>query len=238
MDRDLFTDLRSADDDGSPSLAAANDASPLQGDDAGGVRPSWVTLCVPDVVVDGYEIQRFNIDARECGIPQRRLRRFQFGHRDGPGLVVTRSATPAIEAARCCMASEGGKASRRSFSDFCELQGLPRDFDLPGLSLGAKYKAVGNGVPIPMGRVIAAAVRRRRDTAGVRVCVCECGRPVKGNQLAATASCRKRMERKRRDAAGVAGPGTVTGAASQTGGHQGVLSAKENVLSSDKRFLF
>lgn len=40
MDRDLFTDLRSADDDGSPSLAAANDASPLQGDDAGGVRPT------------------------------------------------------------------------------------------------------------------------------------------------------------------------------------------------------
>lgn len=41
----------------------------------------------------------------------------------------------------------------------CVLQGLPPDFDLPGFTKQAKYEAVGNGVPLPMGRAIAKAVK-------------------------------------------------------------------------------
>jgi DNA (cytosine-5)-methyltransferase 1 len=108
------------------------------------------------------------------------------------------------------MASEGTRSRPRSFPDFCELQGLPRDFDLPGLSVKAKYAAVGNGVPVPMARVVAIAILGRRDTLPCRVCVCECGRPVHGHQVHATAACRKRMERRRRDGAGVTVPGADT----------------------------
>lgn len=39
-------------------------------------------------------------------------------------------------------------------------QGLPADFDLPPFTVKAKIHAVGNGVPLPMGRAIARAVRQ------------------------------------------------------------------------------
>lgn len=99
-------------------------------------------------------------------------------------------------------------------ADFCELQGLPRDFDLPGLSLAAKYRAVGNGVPVQMARVLARAVKAWSVTKTLsRVCICHCGRPVPAGKTLATAGCRKRMQRTR-DAAGVSEPEPVTPAQS------------------------
>jgi DNA (cytosine-5)-methyltransferase 1 len=61
-------------------------------------------------------------------------------------------------------AGHGGENSKQyvySLEDACELQGLPRDFtdNLP-FRKEAKLKAVANGVPIPMGRAIARAVKR------------------------------------------------------------------------------
>lgn len=60
--------------------------------------------------------------------------------------------------------SDGGgsvKMVRYSLADACELQGLPRDFleDAPFTAAG-KLKLVANGVPLMMGRAVAAAVRR------------------------------------------------------------------------------
>ena len=40
------------------------------------------------------------------------------------------------------------------------LQGLPADFDLPGFTVEAKVRALGNGVPLSLGRASARAVRR------------------------------------------------------------------------------
>lgn len=50
--------------------------------------------------------------------------------------------------------------SESSFQRLCRLQGLPYDFlkDSP-LTVAGKCKAVGNGVPIPMGRALARAVK-------------------------------------------------------------------------------
>jgi DNA (cytosine-5)-methyltransferase 1 len=61
-------------------------------------------------------------------------------------------------------AGHGGANSKQyvySLEDACELQGLPRDFtdDMP-FRKDAKLKAVANGVPLPMGRAIARAVKR------------------------------------------------------------------------------
>lgn len=183
------------------------------------VSPTWFVTenvpGVPDVAIGGYEVQRFNLDARDCGMRQRRLRCFQFGSRDGTCLVIPRCVRDAAESQPCCLATEGTRAQRRSWADFCEAQGLPGDFELPGWSIAAKYRAVGNGVPLPMGRVVAIAVTTRVVTGSVRLCVCNCGRRVAGNALHATAACRKRMERRRRHSAGVSGPHRVTASPTQ-----------------------
>lgn len=168
--------------------------------------PDWFLLenvpGVPNVAVEGYTVQRFNLNAKECGVKQNRLRTFQFGSRDGVPLVIERAAT-SEPVAPCCLATEGKSTMRRGWGDFCELMGLPRSFDLPGLSVAAKYCAVGNGVPVPMARVVARAIARRLVTArlGIKLCGCDCGRPITGRKTYATASCRKRIER-RRDASG------------------------------------
>jgi len=150
---------------------------------------------VPDVSIPGYSVQRFDLNARECGMRQRRLRHFQFGSLDGSILVPIRVAAVG-KSERIALATEGAKKGRRGWADFCELQGLPRDFDV-SLSVVEKYKAVGNGVPVPMARVIARAVRGRLLSWFGNLCLCGCGRLVSGRQVMALPACRKRMERRR-----------------------------------------
>lgn len=177
-------------------------------------QPDWWLMenvvAIPDIIVPGYVVQRIHLNAKECGLPQNRLRAFQFGCRSGKPLVVER--LPAVKDAQtCCLATEGAKLDRRGFSHFCELQGLSPDFQLPGLSQNLKYRLVGNGVPVPMARLMAKAIRQWNESGNnwARVCVCGCGRPVRDGQTQAEAQCRKRMQR-RRDRAGVTGPGDVT----------------------------
>ena len=180
-------------------------------------RPAWFVLenvpRVPNISIDGYSIQRIDLNARECGMRQSRLRHFQFGSRDGT-VIIPERVVPVGSPLKIALASEGNKADRRSWADFCELQGLPRDFKLPSMSIAEKYKAVGNGVPIPMGRVIARAVTARISSQEVRLCICGCGRAVGGSQVMAKPACRKRMQR-RRDRSLVTPPGSVTVARSQ-----------------------
>jgi DNA (cytosine-5)-methyltransferase 1 len=97
----------------------------------------------------------------------------------------------------------------RPFEELCRLQGLPDDFDLPPFLIAEKKKAVGNGVPLPMGRALAQAVIDaynnpvvlQRDLAGqvtpTNVCLCGCGRRVTGRKKYYDYSCRKRAQRKR-----------------------------------------
>lgn len=165
-------------------------------------QPDWFLIenvtRVPDVAVKGYTIQRFDLNARECGMKQSRQRHFQFGSKAGLVLVPERrkATGPAEE---ICLASEGRKQDRRGWSDFCELQGLPSDFRLDGWSIELRYRVVGNGVPIPMARVVARAIKAAHiRAADVRLCTCGCGRILHGNQIMATPACRKRMERRRR----------------------------------------
>lgn len=53
------------------------------------------------------------------------------------------------------------KTTRRSWEECCRLQGLPGDFlkDAP-FTVGGKREALGNGIPLPMGRALAKAVRK------------------------------------------------------------------------------
>lgn len=164
-------------------------------------QPLWWLLenvpGVPDVHIAGYVTQRFNVFASEFGCRQRRNRTMQFGSRDGFKIVLPRGSV-SQKLLPAALASDGLKR-RRNFADLCELQGLPREFDMPGLSRSAKIRAVGNGVPVPVARAVAEAIRDRQVTAAChRLCACDCGRPITGRQVTATAACRKRMERRRR----------------------------------------
>ena len=46
-----------------------------------------------------------------------------------------------------------------AFAEVKRKQGLPTDFDLPGWRVDGKCQAVGNGVPMAMGRALATAVK-------------------------------------------------------------------------------
>lgn len=117
-----------------------------------------------------------------------RLRRFSFGYAapygDYPPALNIEVVALHAEAEHSALASGGGrpvpvavggsgkvKRSAKSalknygyktagaFENHKRLQGLPPDFDLPGFTVSAKVKALGNGVPLPMGRAVARAVR-------------------------------------------------------------------------------
>lgn len=167
-------------------------------------EPAWWLLenvaTVPDVRIDGYTHQRLDARATEFGSEQHRIRHFQFGSRRNKVLCLERhDLTTAESTERCCLASEGTKQNRRPWRRFCVLQGLPPDFELPYFTLQARYRAVGNGVPMPMGRAFARAIRDcLKDADRVTVCACSCGRRVAGKQKTATVACRQRLSRRRR----------------------------------------
>lgn len=161
---------------------------------------------VPDIAVAGYDVQRLDIEqAWFSGV--RRLRHIQFGRRDDnrekiAPLQIPRG-TPAADAEPAALASD-----RRPFVELCRLQGLPVGFDLPGFTDTGRKRAVGNGVPALMGRVLAAAVRfavygerpatspRPTYATGRRRCA-QCERVVDGRALTCSARCRKARSRHR-----------------------------------------
>ena len=174
-------------------------------------NPKWYLLenvsRVPTVCVPLYRIQRIDVDAREFGCPQSRLRHIQFGSRCGEVITVTRQEK--LWGSPCCTASEGKRSTRRTWKEFCRLQGLPEDFALPSFNLVGRYRAVGNGVPLPMAEALARAVTLRTTWHAAKLCQCGCGRPLVGEAVLATAACRKRQQR-RRDASSATQPKLTT----------------------------
>lgn len=166
-------------------------------------QPDWWLLenvpTVPDVQVPGYVVQRLDLNARECGSTQDRLRHFQFGSREGLILVPRRAPVTASVSQKTVLATEGRRKHRRGWIEFCQLQGLPGALDLPGMTIEARYMAVGNGVHLDVARTLARAVREAcTRTEQPRVCLCNCGRVVTGKQQTALPGCRKRLERRRK----------------------------------------
>lgn len=154
---------------------------------------------VPDVRIDGYSHQRLDLNAREVGLNQNRHRHFQFGHRDG--LLISVQRLPKLSMFEsCCTASEGSQIGRRDWERFCRLQGLSDGIELDQLTLSARYRAVGNAVPVPMARALARAVSEAFEPDSVRLCGCGCGRPVDGRATYAIAACRKRVQRRNQQA--------------------------------------
>ena len=163
--------------------------------------PSWYLLenvrGVPNVQIDGYSHQR--IDINQAWYENvTRLRHIQFGHKENKYLQIERkNLTDRSHFQSCALANDS-----RSFRELCTLQGLEDDFDLSSFNVNGKKRAVGNGVPLSIGRVLAKAVTELYENnvtqQDKKICECGCGRIVtalRGKYY--DFSCRKRAQRNR-----------------------------------------
>ncbi len=142
-------------------------------------QPAWFIMeNVPEAplpIVLGYQVHSQLLNNRKHGGGiQSRTRRISFGTRDGrrllvpemsepeewaPAVCASGGVKPGVDRSRTPKANELGYKTRAAFEEIRRLQGLPDDFELPSLTVAGAVKAVGNGVPLPLGRAIARAVR-------------------------------------------------------------------------------
>ncbi len=146
-------------------------------------QPDWfVTENVkgaPIVAAAGYQTWNRLLNSLDVGSPQERIRRFCFGTRDGRALPIQTQATSpqkrfstvsAQGPKKFDTASGKLKSGSGQIREALGAQGLPADFfdsiaerlKLHGtdvLTSRGKMLVVGNGVPLPMGRAVAKAVK-------------------------------------------------------------------------------
>ena len=124
----------------------------------------WIDLCVFTLQDAGPMLTQWTPNnSKEA---KRRRTAVNTGH-DDPNLSLSLTRARRVRK-KNVSSSAGGRADdgtlknarRYRFPEACRLQGLPEDFlsDSPFTAEG-KLKAVANGVPIPMGRAIARAVK-------------------------------------------------------------------------------
>lgn len=164
--------------------------------------PTWFlyenVVGFPQFDIAGYRQQRFQLDLAWFS-PFSRRRDFIFGHKDGILL------NPMIRNNGATKGTAVTGSDNRSFSTMCEIQGLPKDFDLPFLSLEGKKQAVANAVPLQMSSYLAQLINntlygieaQQEQQKDYRRCSCGCGRIITGKQKYSNATCRKRAQRKR-----------------------------------------
>jgi DNA (cytosine-5)-methyltransferase 1 len=134
---------------------------------------------VPDAPiahVPGNQVHAQLLNNRWYGGVQNRARRISFGTRDGrrldvpgdifeqmewqPAVCASGGIKPGIDTAgHSARLKHMGWKTRAAFEQIRKLQGLDEDFELPNFTVGGAIKAVGNGVPLPLGRAIADAVK-------------------------------------------------------------------------------
>lgn len=150
--------------------------------------PVWFVMenvaRAPLPTVSGYHVHDQLLRDVWVGGETLRKRRFSFGSRNGMKLAVETLALHRPDPEPSALASGGarlrpiaiggsgkrkdrGRLSARGYktaSDLlthCRLQGLPEQFlsDAP-FTVAGKIAAIGNGVPLPMGRAVAKAVAK------------------------------------------------------------------------------
>ena len=145
-------------------------------------QPIWFVMenidvaPIPDIA--GYKVDPTILNNRWLGEVQSRKHRFSFGTRDGRPLVydgLIAFESPDFEQRVCASDwrrhNDRGKETRRnqklndrpkrSIAECLELQGLPPSFftDSP-FTKRSQQEMLGNGVPLPMGRCLARAVKK------------------------------------------------------------------------------
>lgn len=159
-------------------------------------EPCWFlhenVRAAPVATVPGYSVDARIVNGRWLGEEQSREHRMDFGVRGSRVLKLDISPwcatfdnpkwSPRVLASGGTSGCTGARAhkkkrtdlhkrlrSRAYFDNAKRLQGLPADFDLPGFTVAEKIRALGNAVPLPLGRALARAVKaaleRRSEAA-------------------------------------------------------------------------
>lgn len=152
--------------------------------------PAWFLMenvpAAPEPSVPGFIVKSLVLNNRWLGEVQDRERRFSFGTPDGRMLIVELAVFEPMDYAQAVTSSSravpvklggGGKIKRTytadgkrhgpsqggrlTIAELLGLQGAPETLlaEAP-FTVEGKRKAIGNGVPIPMGRAIARAVKK------------------------------------------------------------------------------
>jgi DNA (cytosine-5)-methyltransferase 1 len=149
-------------------------------------QPAWFLMenvpQSPEIAVDGYAVRSVVLNNRWLGEKQNRVRRFSFGLLDEEAIdlwryleiealeahdweyAVTARGTFAPGARRRGDMPRPNGPSWTTVKSAIKEQGLPADFlarfieEAPLTAAGAQ-RLIGNGVPLPMGRAIAKAVK-------------------------------------------------------------------------------
>lgn len=138
-------------------------------------NPEWFLMenvkAAPTPSVSGYFVSATLLNNRWLGEDQNRLRKFCFGSRDGRSLSISHAVFDSPRFERAVLAGHGpaiGQRVRgiqgRAWQQMATLQGLPEEWierigaEKHFTTHGYK-KVIGNGVPLPMGRAVAKAVK-------------------------------------------------------------------------------
>lgn len=149
--------------------------------------PAWFVMenvtRAPKPIVPGYLVTDLFLNNRWVGGEQNRMRRFCFGTPSGitlhpetealepaafePAVTSTsggRRAVAVYDASGRVRGKQGhadnARLQGRSIARMLELQGLPPNhLDGCPLTQSGMKEAIGNGVPLPMGRAVARAVK-------------------------------------------------------------------------------
>jgi DNA (cytosine-5)-methyltransferase 1 len=154
--------------------------------------PRWFLMenveGAPVPVVPGYATTARMVNNRWCGGVQNRARRFSLGVRGqvAPAWGVTGEAfEPAEKVPAVCASGStwvpvriggsgkrkggiSGDKSQRYLAQAIAAQGLPPEYEahlLAHFTVRGAVHAVGNGVPLPLGRAVARAVREWLESA-------------------------------------------------------------------------
>ncbi len=153
----------------------------------GAALPGWFLMenvpAAPAPTIKNYSISSMTLNNRWFGGEQSRKRVFSFGVKGDTPIALKRfirfEVFESIEWSPTVCASGGikpntagdrrkdarnprnlGWRTAAALKESIRLQGLPEDFlsDSP-FTLRGKHKVIGNGVPLPLGRAIAKAVK-------------------------------------------------------------------------------
>ena len=134
-------------------------------------EPTWWLMenlrGAPDPQIALYDSWSFVLNNRWLGEEQNRLRKFWFGSSNGRRIHIQLAALensvkiPTVRGGGFLKRPDGKTTrsdSQWHFVECVKSQGLPNGFDIPPFKIREKLQALGNGVPLPMGRAIAKAV--------------------------------------------------------------------------------
>lgn len=135
-------------------------------------QPTWFLMenvpQAPRPECDGYFIVERVCNNRWCGGEQNRERKFTFGRNVSasdymlPFHIETETLEPVNYRPAVISSGQAGKGGPRASIEQMALdQGLdPRRFDNSPFTTTELRRAIANGVPLPMGRAVAKAVKR------------------------------------------------------------------------------